>query len=407
MKNLLFLSFINLLLVLPAMSQSTIHLAVYDTRTDVLELDLGKMIDPRQLISHILLVNATTGVTKIIPATQASVRRTIITLDRNQIGGFFTQPLKNEPVTAFIPFQPDLTKPETIVLSASIRENIQSNKDIATEAPKGRDDADAYLSGSLVAAEGAKPIYAADLKVERMTTIGTSPYRLGLFFSLKASTSPKADPDQFRGGLKATRTIFTDKGDKQCKLCFIAWEGTGEIEADREFRVKNLLTTHRFKFVPRNLFLGHNSAIRIPDRPVIRFMPFLGAELGRNLSSPVVRTERGIARIVGGASLELFVPKSPLKRLGFESMSWQNTFTQRWFLKREMAYDKDDNGDLMLVDFGRKPRPYFLSKFNLMISEYFGPTISYEWGEQPPLYKKVTHKVTVGLTYAFKQKVAK
>lgn len=407
MKNLLFLSIISLLHVLSVVGQSSIHIAVYDAPTNVLELDLGKKIDPRQLISHILLVNASTGVTKIIPATTASVRRTIITLNRNQLGGFFSQPLKNEPVTAFIPFQPDLTKPETIVLSASVRENIQSNKDIATEAPKGRDDADVYLSGSLVAAEGAKPIYAVDLKVERMTTVRTSPYRLGLFFSLKASTSAKADPDQFRGGLKATRTIFTDKGDKQCMLCFIAWEGTGEIEADREFRVKNLLTTHRFKFVTRNLFLGRSNTIRIPDRPVIRFMPFLGAELGRNLSSPVVRTERGIARIVGGASLELFVPKSPLKGLGFESMSWQNTFTQRWFLKREMAYDKDANGDLTLIDFGRKPRPHFLSKFNLMISEYFGPTISYEWGEQPPLYKKVTHKVTVGLTYAFKQKTAK
>jgi hypothetical protein len=400
--------FCALFLFASSVASQSINLAVYDQSTNSAEFNLGVRFVPTQLPTHILLVNTATGQTLKIPSTQATVSRTIVSLGSATLGTFFSQPLKTEPVTVFIPFQADPAKPDITILSASVTPLISSIKDLEFQAPKGRDDAELYVSGVAVAGKGSKPVYSADIKLEKLWDLGDSPYRLGFFFSLKASTSKKADPDQFKGGLKVSRNFFIDKGAaKQCDLCFIRWDGTGELEADKEFRVKNLITSQKISFGLRNAFLGKTTGVPVPERTSVRFMPFLGAELGRNLSSPVLRDERGIARVLAGASLELYVPTPAIARYGFAEFSWQNTFTQRWFLKNEMAYDKDDDGNLVLVNFGRKPRSHFTSKLNLMITDFFGPTISYEWGQQPPLYKKIDHTFTIGLTYAIKQKTVK
>lgn len=388
---------------------------------DVLELLLDAKADSSK-IDKINLQDVRAGTTRQVAYR---VVGGIVVIDNAlQPFGFATAPdtleilfrrnpqfLLSNPVSVTILFKPKDTVTPPALSSAQIEARVPSlrPKALEDEAPKGREDAEIYLSGESVTAVGSKPVFSVDVKYDRplVPLHETSETTLGPYLSYKGSTNPKADPDQLRAGLKFSGLIWnkSDSPEKPCLLCFVQWEATGELEANRKFTVKNLITNDRFNFNFRTFVLSSNKEKPVKDAVLMRFIPFIGAELGRNLSSPIPREERGIARVVAGAHLNFKFPAPIFSAFGIKNgVLIENSFTHRMLLASENAYDKGSNGQLVIRSFGRKPHSHFTSKFSFLFNDFFGPTLGYEWGDQPPLYNRVNHQLKFGFTFFKKTK---
>lgn len=297
----------------------------------------------------------------------------------------------------------------------------------------GRDDAEFYVAGEIIAAHDQKPEMSADIKIEREFAAVGLPFLYTPFFEMKTSNTKK-DSDKLKFGIKFSNSFFLDgkkeseqetkgkdgvlnsilaqarkQGDERVprftqlkkrreKRQYFLFESSAEIESDRHFQVTNFITGQELKWKVRPLILRDSE--KQPKANLI-LTPFIGADMGWNLHSEIARKDKAIARLKAGAVLTFNINK-PFGDLIFQSLKWENRFTQRWFLAKEQAYDTDDD-NLILRDFGKRPRSHFVSNLEFKLNDYFGPSIIYESGELPPLYKKVDHRIKLGFTYSFKR----
>ena len=132
--------------------------------------------------------------------------------------------------------------------------------------------------------------------------------------------------------------------------------------------------------------------------------PFVGHELGKNLRSPLDEADgTAIARVYVGANLLVQVP---IKNKDFlKGLEFTTSYIRRWPLKRELTVKENDDGSADLLTFGKGPKEYTNSRFIVMVNDYFGPFVGYEWGSLPPVYKFVDHKWTFGVLFKSKIKV--
>ena len=299
--------------------------------------------------------------------------------------------LSTYPANLTIVIQPDPNEDKMTIRSLEIHEvGTRAASGFKNTSADGRDDANVYISGQAIVEHGQGPQFALDIKLQREVAIENVPLRVAPFVEIKASNDD-GGTDKSNGGVRFISTANR-----------LRYEGSAEIETDHKFRVANFITAHEVKY----LFPTLRQPKKGTPKTVLFPRVFIGGEFGRNLKSPVPRDERGIARLKAGATLTLKVFE-PIKDfsylgLGLQDLVWENRFEQRWFLLKEQAYDSEDDV-LVLRDFGRRPRGHFSSNLHFMFNDFFGPTVSYEWGELPPLYKKVDHRVTFGLTFALKR----
>jgi hypothetical protein len=300
-----------------------------------------------------------------------------------------------------------------------------------TAEAEGKDNAELYLSGTFTAAVGSKPNWIADTKYERQFYFDNFPFVVAPFANLNYDSKPK-ETDKLSFGVKFSkgfsfrlpnnRTPTNSLADVEYDLLsspdaknsskaelkrlqrtwserqYFDYSGTVEFESDWDFKVNNLITSQELKYLIRPA-----TSRSLETRAL--FTPMIGAELGENLKNPLLPGRRPIARLKAGADLVIKKDK-PFGTNRIKDLVWDSTFVQRWFAKSEFAFDKDDDGKLIFKSFGRLPRPHFKSELSFKFNEYFGPAISYEWGEEPPLYKKVDHKATIKLVYSFTRKTA-
>lgn len=407
----------------------TISQAKYSHEDGTVEIQFNPKV-PKDQIQSITVFNTVTGKTEVFKDNAIVQQGPIGLLTYAITPGTSVMPtdiktrpnaLKSIPIIlAALIKKPD---GEMIAVSARISEVGSDSRTIVNVEAEGRDDAVLYIEGGINAARKQKPEFTADIKYESLRQLGNLPARWSPFLTFKASSIEEADPDELRFGVKFTnhfgfnpnsttsaseakkRTRSEGRARNETGNHVFRWEGTAEIESDRAFRVTNFLTSQRLKYLLRSKML------REPPTPPntegtprgrITLTPFIGTELGRNLKTPFEREERGIARVLYGGTLVLKLFNG-VKLVGIEQINWENSFIQRHPLLKEISYDKDDDGKLKLVELGRKPRGHFSSKLTLNINEFFGPTLSYEWGSLPPLYNKIDHQLKLGFTYAFKR----
>lgn len=342
--------------------------------------------------------------------------------------------LEKTPLRLIVEFQPDAndanSRDITVLTVKPVSKTLQIIKLPRTEAD-GREDAEFYVSGESITAIGKSPKFSADIKIEREFGKKGVPFLFTPFFELKWSNTQE-DSDKLGFGIKFSNSFkfadsdkgvredselreildnartggeeqtpkFTKINKRRTQAQYFLWEGTGEIESSWNFRVTNFITSQEIKYLLRpKIFRDKDDA----PRGKLLLTPFIGTDLGWNLKSPVLRDERRIVRLKAGATLNLNINK-PFGESYIQGITWENSFIQRWFVLKEQAYDKDDDGNLILRDYGRKPRSYFSSDLQFKLSDYLGFGLKYEWGQLPPLYEKVNHRLKVGFTYSFKRK---
>jgi hypothetical protein len=260
----------------------------------------------------------------------------------------------------------------------------------ARDKSQGRDDSDVYMNGTIEGAEGGKPTFAADVKLEKPIAINKwhitdfKPY-----FSLKASSTKNGNADSMNFGGKLN--INFDTSDSGL-VRYVLWTPAGGFESDRRFKNVNLVTSQVLTFgIP-----GNKSTLKRR----IRFLPFIGFELGRNLKSPVnLAQHRLISRGVAGATLYL-----TFDRTEDSSFSFQVDYIRRFLLSREVSFTEDDDKKLVPVFVGKGPRDYVKATSEYDFSKFTGFTLSYEYGRLPPNFELVNHKYGVGLLFKFQYK---
>lgn len=253
------------------------------------------------------------------------------------------------------------------------------------------DEADVYVDGQIEGARKEKTSFSTNIKLQKTTKRGDWKYTPYGFFKLNASTKPDADPDSMEFGFNF-RYMFEKPID---------WDNEAKIESERDFGNTNLIYASRFIYMRAGDKIADITQPNGKKRPVqVFFRPYIGAELGKNLRSPLDAAEGDrIARILAGVNLRLNVP---INREKGRDINWTNSYARRWLLSDELGFEADDNGNLQLTHFGKSPRDYFKSNVDYSFNKFFGFFVEHEWGQLPPSYKKVNHSFRVGFSYKFK-----
>jgi hypothetical protein len=259
------------------------------------------------------------------------------------------------------------------------------SKKIVLGKSKDRKDSDIYIQGLVEGAHKQKPFFTVDALVKRRFRFAPNNY-IEPVFELKTSTSKKADPDSASLGVNYVRTFGIYR--ESAPLSSFDFTNGLKIESDTDFKNMNLVYQTRGDLAFRNLSFG------IAGQPV-DIIPFIGFELGRNLKSPVQEAKsRLLARPLFGATLYFQIFQSNDKVFAFETQ-----YIRRLLLKREVAFEVDDNGNYIALPINRKPRDYVKSSFNFDFTKNFGFSANYEYGQLPPKYTLVDSKFSFGLLF--------
>jgi hypothetical protein len=257
------------------------------------------------------------------------------------------------------------------------------------------EDSNFYIDGELKGANKKKTTFSTNIKVKRLTQTGKWIYSkspidslpIPFYFKLNASTDVEADPDSLEIGFNFARVVGKH----------FYWDNDIKIESQRDFKNTNFIYSTRGIWRPAGKSLTKKDG---NATSILFFRPYIGAEVGKNLRSPVATAQGdGIARILAGADLRLNIPINEDKG---QEINWTNSYTRRWLLSDELSFKADDDGVLQLVRFGKRPRDYVKSKIDFSFNKFFGAFIEYDWGQLPPSYKFVDHRFRVGLFYKFK-----
>ncbi len=264
------------------------------------------------------------------------------------------------------------------------------------EATEDRDDSNIYISGEVTRASGTDFNVTADIKIEEpikhLDFWGTS-HELAPLFDMIVSSDPKADPDTLRFGGSLDSQVMGTKG----RIQGIFLKNKGLLEAERDFDNVNLTWGSRFTWALRPW------QDRRAEKVLFYVRPFIGTEIGKNLSSPVPEADGGtLARLVAGSSLNLRFPFRKIDKDGAFSLAV--TYERRWPLKREVSFEENDDGTLKAVTFGTNPRDWVDAKFIFKVNKFFGPFVGYQYGSQPPSFKLVDHQMKIGFLISVKQK---
>lgn len=438
MKKYLFIYIAALVFAFAAAPACMAQFASYDRSSGLIEFDLGTAKIKSDNVQKIFILRAGADIAVYEKGSINLPKGTgLVSTMSLRAPALMPADLAVSPVQMEMLVQPDLAKPDLQFVTVPVNEVLRktTTKEMidklkrSTGEAEGKDDAELYLSGDVTTAVGSSPNWVVDAKYQPELTFRGVPVVIAPFFNLAFNSKVKGDTDKLSFGIKFIKPFKFAARDKSIAMDenvykvldnpdfagsafarqskrarsqreYFQYTGSLEFESDWDFKVDNLITSQMVQYLLKPKFFSKDSG-EVTGKLI--FTPFIGAELGRNLKNPLTTEDRGISRLKAGATLT-FNKDKPFGEHFAKKITWETTFTQRWFLLNERAFDKDDDGKLILKAFGRKPRSHFKSSIEFKINDYFGPVLTYEWGEEPPLYEKVNHKMKFGLVYSFSRK---
>jgi hypothetical protein len=316
-----------------------------------------------------------------VPDDYGVTRRVVLTLAR--------------PLTAPQRIEVQYTGPDGISALAAYEPVPAAEPPASAIAPSDSpDDSDVYLSGLVSPAKGSATTFSVDA-FARYTVARPSRWSewqvSGLY---KADERPKADPDTAQLAVS-----FTHVGNRINSY----WDAA-RYELERTGDVQNLLTAGR---VVRPLS-------RILSRPLDPKRPKggdvvlaslgldlgLGVEGGVNLDTelPEGAASRGILRLVPSVTFSLVWLTPPL----VERVDLTAAYEVRLPATDEIFLETRVDGDDPEVQANRRARHWVDVTADVMVNDYAGINVRYEYGSLPPAFSFVDHKGTLGLVIKFK-----
>jgi hypothetical protein len=277
-----------------------------------------------------------------------------------------------------------------------------ASKNFLSAVAKGRDDSDFYLAPTIDGASGTGASYTLDTKFQfRKSVLNAQfgsrvPYHPAIYlipgWDLKISSNPKEDGNSV-SFLVPVQIIAPVDPDKHAALSHVVTAVISQpgfvAEADKKFHEVNGVFGDYEYFVLRGI--GNKWFWLSPE-------PTLGVEAGSNLKAQSAGTyPESILRTDFGMNLSFELFPIPAKRKSL--LSLDTSYIRRLLLHSEPVYTQDTKGNLILAADGTQPRDHVTAKLTYRLNSYVGLTAGYEYGELPPVYTKVDHKYTFGVTF--------
>ena len=266
--------------------------------------------------------------------------------------------------------------------------------DSAIAPSEGPDDSDVYLSGLVSPAKGSETTFSVDA-FARYTVARPSRWSewqvSGLY---KADERPKADPDTAQLAVS-----FSHVGNRINSY----WEAA-RYELERTGDVQNLLTAGRIvRPIPWTLSRRLNPDVPAGGDVIVASLGLdlgLGVEGGVNLDTelPDGAASRGVFRLVPSAAFYLVWLTPPL----VERVDLAVAYEVRLPATDEIFLETRVEGDDPEVQANRRARHWVEATADVMVNDYAGINVRYEYGSLPPAFSFVDHKGTLGLVIKFK-----
>ncbi len=283
-------------------------------------------------------------------------------------GVTFTGTTLPRPLTASLEFSGSAAAPA-----------VASSDFWSREKAKGRSDANVYFSGEITTTRGDDWVGSLDLKLERPWAFvwGGRDHNLGPFFNLRGSSDAAGDADSMDFGARWEMVV---------RELPSLWTNHFKIEGEKDLDNANFFWETRKTFVPERHF---GDSPWLPNAELWWIRPFLGAELGADIDSPFPQLEgRLLARLLAGAGVA--IEKGPVTLTA--------DYVRRWPLRDELSVKLVDQ-TRSIFSLGKGPRDHVKVLLVLNWSDFFGSSVSYEYGELPPSFNLVDHRFAFGLTY--------
>lgn len=261
-----------------------------------------------------------------------------------------------------------------------------------------KNKSDLYLSGLYSPAINSAPQYTIDAKARLVKQIGLSHWRLGGMALVSADKRPEADPDSFLvSGVaewiaKDQRFLY-----QRAEGVLLDWNFAG-LEFDRKTTNETFVSRPMFE-MPLRLYPAPKNSGKF----TLGMIPFAGVEFGDNLTNSVSSDGSGaVFRGVAGSTLD-WVLKPGLSYLSKVSISTNYTvrlpaFDEVFTLTKMVAGKSVD-----VPMLSSQARHHLTSELDFTIIDPVSFAIKYEYGDLPPAFRFIDHKVSVGLTVMFQQ----
>lgn len=255
----------------------------------------------------------------------------------------------------------------------------------AFAAAKTAQLADVYFSGTITAADGAKPTFSFEARLRDDWRLGANHGAIGYSAEVAASQQANADPDRIAIGATYRRVLASQRNGLILHLQPVA----GEF-ARMAPRTTTLLTTAHVEHVLVPSTGTSKSAARMA------LVVFGGIEAGKNLANALDRDDGSGPVLRGRAAVHPYVIVKPGKGL-LKNIKASALWEVRFLANEEI--DPGERDALQQPTLTRRTRQHLKADLDIGISEYVSLTVQHRWGYLPPVYKKVSPSLTVSLTF--------
>ncbi|HXO38878.1 MAG TPA: hypothetical protein VN872_09570 [Candidatus Acidoferrum sp.] len=258
------------------------------------------------------------------------------------------------------------------------------------DAAGDRDGSDFYFAGQVTHSRDGNFVGTYDTKIDLSGACNFFLHRVSLIgptLDLTGGNDPNGDPDSLNFSFKWELPL-TGQGYPH-KLGTVRLINKATLESTQDFAQRDFIYDGDIRGVLRPWFLSADGKVRA------HFYPDFGIEMGKNLRGilPAIDGNNIVRPKIGASFFFIF----DAAKVGLKDISLDTSYARRWPLIDEVTFKKDDNGGFTGIDVGTHPRDHVKQSMNIDITKYLGFVISYEYGSEPPKYKFLDSKFTLGL----------
>jgi len=252
-------------------------------------------------------------------------------------------------------------------------------------AAKGKDDADLYFKGLIVAGNDASPSYSVDGKAGYFFAIGSKGGSVGAETTYLVDKASDLGPDSITAGVAYSKVFAF-----AAATGIIVDASVFDFEFDADNDTRNVVSkaSGRFVFPSAHLYGSSYAAADVMG----------GYEAGKNQAASGAADSLGaLWRTVLGANGYLLIKGVP----GFDRIDVSAGWKVRLLAQDEPFTERVN--DVLVTTLTDRARHIVTMTSALMVSKALGLSIGYRHGSEPPAYKDVRHRWEIGLVLKLAQ----
>lgn len=250
---------------------------------------------------------------------------------------------------------------------------------------KGKDDADIYFKGLVVASSDAGPAYSIDAKAGYFRRLGTTGGSLGAKATYVVDRASDIGPDSITANISYSKVlVFAPAAGLVLGADAIGFE----LDSKNDTRNVRSSAVGQFVFPSARLYAKSFATADL----------LVGYEAGHNSTNAVTANSLGwFSRLALGGNGYVLLRGTP----GIPRIDVTASWKVRLLAQNEPFTER--RGGANVTELSDSPRHLLTINGALMITKALGLSIGYRHGSEPPAYKHVGHRGEIGLVFKLTQ----